>query len=177
MASGGIDTICVPSEKTAHTKAIRNMHSYYSEAKVMLVHHHYFFKKPWMNAQSGCLSVVLSLWFTHGWTALELMKSKNVVVVFCSNDPQGHVLKSLDEGIIARHACSLPHQIATTAINTLRKLKGLHSINDLLAAIVGMPQSGSEPKFKPELSRTGLKFGPKFSGFTELDHKFGFGFG
>jgi hypothetical protein len=39
-----------------------------------------------------------------------------------------------------------------------------------------MPQSGSEPKFEPELFRTGPKFGPRFDGCAEPDHKSGSGF-
>jgi hypothetical protein len=42
--------------------------------------------------------------------------------------------------------------------------------------VVGMPQSSSEPKFEPELFRTGPKFGPRFDGCAELDHKSGSGF-
>ena len=38
---------------------------------------------------------------------------------------------------------------------------------------VGMPQFGSEPKFEPELFRTGPKFGPRFRWKVELDHKSG----
>jgi hypothetical protein len=40
-----------------------------------------------------------------------------------------------------------------------------------MAYYIGLLQFGSEPKFKPELFQTGPKFGPKFKGFTELDHK------
>ena len=39
-----------------------------------------------------------------------------------------------------------------------------------------MPQSGSEPKFEPELSEPDRKFGPKFTGCAEPDHKFGSAF-
>ena len=39
--------------------------------------------------------------------------------------------------------------------------------------LLGMPQFGSEPKFEPELFRTGPKFGPRFSGSAEPDHKSG----
>ena len=39
-----------------------------------------------------------------------------------------------------------------------------------------MPQFGSEPKFEPELFRTGPKFSPRFGGCAELDHKFSSGF-
>ena len=42
---------------------------------------------------------------------------------------------------------------------------------------IGMPQSGSEPKFEPELFRTGPKFGPRFNDFAEPDHKSGSAFG
>ena len=38
---------------------------------------------------------------------------------------------------------------------------------------LGMPQSGSEPKFEPELFRTGPKFGPRFGWKVEPDHKSG----
>jgi hypothetical protein len=40
-----------------------------------------------------------------------------------------------------------------------------------------MLQFGSEPKFEPELFRTGLKFSPRFGGCAEPDHKFSSGFG
>jgi len=42
--------------------------------------------------------------------------------------------------------------------------------------LVGMPQFSSEPKFEPELFRTRPKFGPRFGGCAELDHKFSSGF-
>jgi hypothetical protein len=38
---------------------------------------------------------------------------------------------------------------------------------------LGMPQSSSEPKFEPELFRTGPKFGPRFGWLVEPDRKFG----
>ena len=43
----------------------------------------------------------------------------------------------------------------------------------VLLATIGMPQSGSEPKFEPELFRTGPKFGPRFGWKVEPDHKSG----
>jgi hypothetical protein len=42
---------------------------------------------------------------------------------------------------------------------------------------VAMPQSGSEPKFEPELVRTGPKFGSRFGGGAEPEHKSGSAFG
>src|SRR3981189_3377962 len=42
---------------------------------------------------------------------------------------------------------------------------------------VGMPQSGSETKFEPEPFGTRPKFGPRFDGCAELDHKSSSGFG
>jgi hypothetical protein len=39
-----------------------------------------------------------------------------------------------------------------------------------------MLQSGSEPKFEPELFRTGPKFGPKFKRLAELNLKSSPGF-
>ena len=40
-------------------------------------------------------------------------------------------------------------------------------------SILGMPQFSSEPKFKPELFGTGLRFSSKFGGSAELDDKSG----
>ena len=42
---------------------------------------------------------------------------------------------------------------------------------------LGMPQFGSEPKFEPELFRTGPRFGPRFGKSAEPDHKSGSTFG
>jgi hypothetical protein len=41
---------------------------------------------------------------------------------------------------------------------------------------IAMPQSGSEPKFEPELFRTGPKFGPKFKRLAEPNLKSSPGF-
>jgi Heterokaryon incompatibility protein (HET) len=129
------DTVCIPTEKIARAKAISNMHLYYSDATCTLVHDRYLFMNPWTNAESACFEIVMSSWFNRGWTALELAKSKKVVVVFASSDPPGYVLKNLDEDILAQRGtlCSLPRQIATMAVRALRS--GLNNINDLLTSI------------------------------------------
>ena len=44
-------------------------------------------------------------------------------------------------------------------------------LNIELSEVLGMPQFGSEPKFKPELFGTGPRFSSKFGSSAELDHK------
>ena len=51
------------------------------------------------------------------------------------------------------------------------------SYHILVNLLLGLPQFGPELKFKPELFRTGPKFGPGFDHFAEPDHKFSSGFG
>jgi Heterokaryon incompatibility protein (HET) len=130
------DTVCLPTEGKARAKAINNMHLYYSNATCTLVHDLYLSQIRWTDAESACFAIVMSSWFSRGWTALELAKSKKVVVVFTSKDgPPGYILKNLDEDILAQRGtlCSLPRQIATMVIRALRS--GIHNVNDLLTSI------------------------------------------
>jgi len=76
----------------------------------------------------------MSPWFSRGWTALELAKSRKVKVVFKGS--HGPLIKDLDEDILARDkGSSTRHQLATEAIANLRTNSGITEINHLLTIL------------------------------------------
>ncbi|EHK40494.1 hypothetical protein TRIATDRAFT_185877, partial [Trichoderma atroviride IMI 206040] len=80
-------TVSLPSiERAAHeprarSKALNQMHANYANARYTVVHDSYLINFPWSDDGSPCLAIVLSTWFTRGWTALELAMSKRVKVL------------------------------------------------------------------------------------------------
>ena len=114
------DTVCIPQDKEARSKALNNMHSNYAAAKYIVVHDLYLADIEWKDDGSPCIALVLSPWFTRGWTALELFLSKRVFILFRQGD--GHILKDLDQEVLAQHRFlhSHAHWIATDAVKQLR---------------------------------------------------------
>ena len=114
------DTVCIPQEKTARSIALNNMHHNYTAAEYTLVHDLYLAGIEWKDDGSPCIALVLSPWFTRGWTALELLLSKRVIVLFKQGD--GYILKDLDQEVLAQHRFlhSHAHWIATVAVMRLR---------------------------------------------------------
>ncbi|KAJ5769088.1 hypothetical protein N7520_003647 [Penicillium odoratum] len=128
------DAISIPRETKARALSIRRMHRNFSDAKITIVHDLYTATYPWANDGSPCIALALSPWFTRGWTALELLVSKNVKVIFQHpNDPKRYVIKDLETEVLASHPayCSRGHWIASTAIRRLRQMK-IQSVTDLL---------------------------------------------
>ncbi|KAF7586204.1 hypothetical protein BBP40_009295 [Aspergillus hancockii] len=124
------DTICIPKDKTARAKAINRMESNYESARITLVHDGYIRKWKWVDAETACLAIILSPWFSRGWTALELARSSKVKVIF-----KGSVIKDLDEDILSKSDSDTPcHRFATEAIKGLRK-KRVENLNDLLTVL------------------------------------------
>ncbi|GAB1314484.1 hypothetical protein MFIFM68171_04694 [Madurella fahalii] len=125
------DTICIPKDKAARSKAISRMHLNYEDAQITLVHDCFLRRWEWFDAETACFAIVMSPWFSRGWTALELARSRKVKVVFA-----GSVIKDLDEDILARHgtACSDRHLVASELIANLRRGK-ITSIDSLLQAL------------------------------------------
>lgn len=113
------DTISIPMDKEARCIAINNMHLNYEQAKVTLVHDRSLASFKWSDHDPGsaCFAIIMSPWFSRGWTALELAKSKIVKVLFANK-----VIKDLDKDILAQvgKPSSPSHQLATTAILSLR---------------------------------------------------------
>ncbi|RAO66927.1 uncharacterized protein BHQ10_002939 [Talaromyces amestolkiae] len=126
------DTICIPREKSARNKAIRKIQNNYQDARITLVHDCFLRNWEWVNAEGACFAILMSPWFSRGWTALELANSRKVKVVF--KGPCGPLIKDLDEQILARDdTCSGPHKAATDIIRTLRK--GVSDLNGLLRVL------------------------------------------
>lgn len=127
------DSVSIPKDSPARENAIRNMHSNFSEAEFTIVHDRYLAKYPWVDDGSPCIALALSPWFTRGWTALELLVSPKVKVIFQDPDNSSkHVLKNLDTEVLASHpgTCSRGHWIASSAIRKLRN-KNITSLSDL----------------------------------------------
>ena len=128
------DTVCIPSEKAARNIAIQNIQSNYENARITLVHDRFLRNWTWIDAETACFAILMSPWFSRGWTALELVKSRKVKVMF--GGPHGPVIKDLDEEILAKDTdrkASKCHHFATGLIRALRD--GATTLNDLLTVL------------------------------------------
>ncbi|KAL9615733.1 MAG: hypothetical protein Q9160_009299 [Pyrenula sp. 1 TL-2023] len=123
LECGGIwwDAISILSEPKLRKVAIRNMHFYFHSAKHTVVHDEYLMRIPWKDDGTPCLALILSPWFTRGWTALELAMSKSVKVLF--KDPDNDrvpLMKDLRNDVLAnRMTASLGHQIASAIVRNV----------------------------------------------------------
>jgi hypothetical protein len=127
------DTISIPTDKEARRKAINEMHENYSSAEYTIVHDQYLLNFDWADDGSPCLALVFSPWLTRGWTALELIMSKKVKVLYKGNE--GLVIKELDDDILADDPsrCSRAHWIASSIIRRLRE--PIKNVTDLMAVL------------------------------------------
>lgn len=134
------DTICIPKEKAARNKAIRKIQSNYQDARITLVHDCFLRNWTW-DPKTACLAIIMSPWFSRGWAALELAKSRKVKVMF--KGPVGPIIKDLDTEILAKDDSGLDqHKGASDIIRSLRE--GISTLNDLLT-VLG-PRNTSWPK-------------------------------
>ncbi|OTA98502.1 hypothetical protein M426DRAFT_69668, partial [Hypoxylon sp. CI-4A] len=90
------DTLCIPRDRAARSKALDTMNRNYEYARITLVHDRFLRNIPFDNPEKACLAVILSSWFTRGWTALELAKSRKVKIIFKNS------IKDLDNDILSR---------------------------------------------------------------------------
>lgn len=130
------DTLCIPSEKVARAKAIGNIPANFENARVTLVHDLFLRQCEWVDAERACFAILMSPWFSRGWTALELIKSRKVKVIF-----KGDVIKDLDEDIMFDYwrsgigtETTKSHEKATTIIRALRATS-VYSLDDLLTTL------------------------------------------
>ncbi|WXC67616.1 hypothetical protein SNK03_013428 [Fusarium graminearum] len=134
LACDGIwwDAVCIPPERQARRKAISKMHENYLLAKHTLVHDRYLLQCDWAEDGSPALALILSPWFTRGWTALELSVSMSVKVLFRDlSSTSGYVIKDLDNDILVNGNFAKPgHLVAAAVISRLRRNEP--SITDLL---------------------------------------------
>ncbi|KAI8954500.1 hypothetical protein F4801DRAFT_533426 [Xylaria longipes] len=81
------DAISIPSERTARATAIERMLDNFEKAKVTVVHDHDLVRFPWRDDGTPAIALVLSSWFTRGWTAAELFASRHHPVKVLYADP------------------------------------------------------------------------------------------
>ncbi|KAI0546385.1 hypothetical protein F4679DRAFT_412202 [Xylaria curta] len=117
------DAICIPQDKGIRSKAISIMDRNYEYARVTLVHDRFLRNLPFEGPERACLAIVLSSWFTRGWTALELTRSHKVKIIFQDS------IRDLDEEILYKNGT-----FAAKIIKDLRNDR-FSDIGDLLAAL------------------------------------------
>ena len=138
------DTVCIPQDKEARSKALNNMHHNYTAAECTVVHDLYLARMEWKNAESACIALVLSPWFTRGWTALELRLSKRVVVLFKKGD--AYTLKDLDSEILAQRPIlfSHAHRIAESYVGRVWKAENTSKPTSKIQKAENIPESISK---------------------------------
>ncbi|KAI3318305.1 hypothetical protein HD806DRAFT_526447 [Xylariaceae sp. AK1471] len=98
------DAICLPTG-SAKTAAIDTMLLNYENATVTLVHDEALVNLDWSKDGSPAVALVLSSWFTRGWTAAELFASRGHPVKVLFRNPKGTnglpLVKDLDDDILA----------------------------------------------------------------------------
>ncbi|KAJ5345860.1 ankyrin repeats (3 copies) domain-containing protein [Penicillium brevicompactum] len=125
------DTLCIPSGKAARNQATKSIQAAYENARVTLVHDLFLRNWQW-NPETACFAILMSPWFSRGWTALELLKSRKVMVIF--KGKKGPVLKDLDEEILAQDdEPDGPRKEASLIIRRLRR--SVSTLDDLLRVL------------------------------------------
>lgn len=131
------------------------MHTNYNNSRITLVHDLYLREWEWVDSETACFAIVMSPWYSRGWTALELAQSHKVKILFKARNDT-YVIKDLDVDILAE----VPENHSTA--NSIRKLRHT-SINEFgaLLAILGARDT-SKPRDVPIIS--GLLAGVDVSG-------------
>ncbi|KAF7169987.1 hypothetical protein CNMCM5623_002503 [Aspergillus felis] len=129
------DTVCIPRSKAARTIAINRMQQNYEDARVTLVHDCFLREWQWVdddddskNARLACFAIIMSPWFSRGWTALELARSRRVKVIF--KGAYGPAIKDLDDDILAK----VPDDIVARPVANLRATR-ISAVDDLLTVL------------------------------------------
>ncbi|KAI0543626.1 hypothetical protein F4679DRAFT_567928 [Xylaria curta] len=152
------DAISIPRDDEARIKALSVMHNNYASARITLVHDLYLREWEWVNAEAACFAIAMSPWYSRGWTALELAKSRKVKILFKARNDR-YLVKDLDVDILAEVPQSSPHHGTAEAIRKLRSAR-IQSFGDLLT-ILGLRDT-SRPRDIPIIS--GLLAGVDVSG-------------
>ncbi|KAM3505004.1 hypothetical protein MY11210_008141 [Beauveria gryllotalpidicola] len=141
------DTICIPEAKKARQKAIHMIQNNYQRATITLIHDCFLRNWKW-DPETACCGILMSPWFSRGWTALELAKSRKVKVIF--KGEHGLVVKDLDQDILAKpNEPATPARVLASSI--LGHLRGeIKDLNGLLVALGS--RSTSWPKDRAIIS-------------------------
>ncbi|KAH8748290.1 hypothetical protein F5883DRAFT_436584, partial [Diaporthe sp. PMI_573] len=125
------DTLSIPTGKTARNMAIQKIPSNYQDARITLVHDRFLRNWEW-DEDTACFAILMSPWFSRGWTAVELAKSRKVKVIF--RGPCGPLIKDLDEQILAKNdETHGPRKEASDIIRNLRE--GITNLNRLFSVL------------------------------------------
>ncbi|KAL9096725.1 MAG: hypothetical protein Q9165_001213 [Trypethelium subeluteriae] len=119
------DTLCVPADRDARAKALQIMDFNYAYAKVTVVHDRLLRKLEFTDPDMACFAIVMSAWFTRGWTALELARSRKVKIIFKDS------IRDLDRDILRK---ATQDRLAITLIQNLRYSQ-ISAIQDLLVIL------------------------------------------
>jgi hypothetical protein len=123
------DTLCVPQDRDHRSTALNIMHRNYEYARITLVHDRFLRNLPFKGPGTVCFAIVMSSWFTRGWTALELAKSRKVKIIFKDS------IKDLDEDILRKvKEGNIEGNAAAEVIKNLRQDQ-ISGIEDLLATL------------------------------------------
>lgn len=123
------DTLCVPQDRSTRSDALNIMHLNYEYARITLVHDRFLRNLAFGDPNQASFAIVLSPWFTRGWTALELAKSQKVKIVFKDS------IKDLEVDILRKINDSSEGYAAKLAIEGLRNGQ-IKKVKDLLVALV-----------------------------------------
>ncbi len=117
------DAICLPSPRDQRRRALDQVLENFERASFMVIHDMKLVNFEWRDDGSPALALMLSTWFTRGWTAAELFATRRgsgrVKVLFKSPDgsSQPHT-KDLEDEVLASvrdlHWCTfmnLPHLV------------------------------------------------------------------
>ena len=128
------DTISIPTDKRLRSKALRFMHRNYERAAITVVHDCFLRNCEWIDAESARFAVIMSPWFSRGWTALELKMSQRVKVIF--KGPDGPVLKDLDADVLELDPIH-PTRNKDPVREAILKLRNreIANINDILTVL------------------------------------------
>ncbi|KAI0892006.1 hypothetical protein F4806DRAFT_282872 [Annulohypoxylon nitens] len=132
------DTLSIPLDDKARGQALSEMHNNYANAEFTVVHDSYLLATDYTDPGTACLAIMLSPWFTRGWTALELAMSNTVKVLFKGSDSMTPDIKDLDHEILASSPATVSrtHWLASCMIRRVRKRgEATNHITDLLAIL------------------------------------------
>ncbi|KAI8307706.1 hypothetical protein K4K59_010645 [Colletotrichum sp. SAR11_240] len=142
------DAVSVPEGEKQYVKALESLHKNYANAKCTIVHDKELTRTEFKNDGSPCVALVLSNWFSRGWTALELQMSKQVKVLFRKD---GEIVPyDLDKDILefSPSTTSPAHWLATSWIKRLRE--PVNDIGDIIHTLNS--RSTSRPRDKTRIA-------------------------
>ncbi|RSL44928.1 hypothetical protein CEP54_014485 [Fusarium duplospermum] len=133
------DTVSIPRDTKKRSMALRSLHRNYSGAKCTIVHDMLLAQITTPSNAVRCVALVLSNWFSRGWTALELQMSNEVWVVF-DNTPI-----PLNDILAESPATAHPvHWLATTMIKRLQA--PIDDVGDILHILKARSTSWARDK-------------------------------